>query len=266
MNMPIISNDQSFVISNPGKCSFDLPSFPISTKLSTILFRCFFAIRPMWANEIDTFIFKPVSQIITICCFIINKAFYLFAWAAATCTRNSYFCNRFFDERDFRGRCGVEKICQRNSFTIHHHHPLRTLSAFGFSDAEPPFLAGAKLPSAKHSSHFSLPFSSRADRYACQAFNKVPSSSHCHKRRQQVAGDGYSRGISFHRAPLRKSHKIPSNTGRFGIGFGPPLGEAFGSGKSGASFLHCSSFNSGLYRHIARSSFRLELRAFNLHQ
>jgi len=264
--MSIISHDQSFIIPDPGKCSFDFPSVSISAKFSTILFRFFFTVRTMWTNKVNPFMLQSISQFITICRFIINKPLYSFSRSATTVTRNPYFRNRFFDKGDFRWRCGFEKICQRNSFTIHHHHPLRTLSAFGFSNAEPPFLAGAKLPSAKHSSHFNLPFSSSSDRYVCQTFNKVPSSSHCHKRRQQVAGDGYSRGISFHLAPLRKSHTMPSNTGRFGMGFGPPFGEALGSGNNGLSFSHCLSVISGLYRHIARSSFHLELRAFNLYQ
>jgi hypothetical protein len=260
MNMSIVTNYQSLIISNPGERSFHFPSIPIPSKFSAVLFRFFLSIRSVRTDKINTFCFKAISQWITICSFIINKAFHLFARTTATWSRNPYVFKRFLDELDLCGRCGVQMICKRYSFTIHHHHPLRTLSAFGFSNAEPPFLAGAKLPSAKHSSHFSSPRSSRADKYACHAFSKVPSSSHCHNRRQQVAGEGYSRGISFHRAPLRKSHRIPSNTGRFGMGLGPPLGEALGSGKSGPSFSHCSSVNSGLYRHIAGSSF-LFLRA-----
>jgi hypothetical protein len=56
-----------------------------------------------------------------------------------------------------------------------------------------------------------------------------------------VLGDGYRSGKSFHRAPLRSTHKMPSKHGRFSIGFGPPLGEAFGSGTSGAISAHCAS-------------------------
>ena len=257
MNMSIISDHQSLIISNPGKCSLHFPPIPIPSKFSAVLFRLFLSIRTMRTDKINTIRLKTISQRIAICSFIINKTFYLLSRTTTTCARNPYLFKRFFNEFDLCRRCGVQMICKRYSFTIHHHHPLRTLSPFGFSNAEPPFLAGAKLPSEKDSSHFRIPFSSRADKYVCHAFSKVPSSSHCHNRRQQVAGEGYSRGISFHRAPLRKSHKIPSNTGRLGIGLGPPLGEAFGSGNSGESFSHCSLVNSGLYRHIARSSFHI---------
>jgi hypothetical protein len=45
----------------------------------------------------------------------------------------------------------------RDSAAIDHHHPLRTLSAFGFSKTWAPFFAEAKLPSAKLSSHSSWP-------------------------------------------------------------------------------------------------------------
>ena len=34
------------------------------------------------------------------------------------------------------------------------------------------------------------------------------------------------------------------------MGLGPPLGEAFGSGKSGAICAHCSSVNSHVWRAI----------------
>lgn len=252
MNMPIITDHQSFIISNPRERAFNLPSFSVPAKFPAILFRFPFSVRTVWAYKINTFFLQTISQLITISSFVINKSRNSFSGATSSRSRNSYLVECCFDERDFRRRGGVQVVCQRNSFTIHHHHPLRTLSAFGFSNVEPPFLAGAKLPSAKHSSHFNIPFLSKRLKYVCHALSNVPSSSHCHNRLQHVAGDGYSRGISFHRAPLRRSQRMPSKIGRLGIGFGPPFKEAFGSGKSGESFFHWSSVNSGLYRHIGK--------------
>jgi hypothetical protein len=254
MNMSIIANHKPFIIPNPRESSLHFPSSSISTELSTILCGFLSTIGAMRAYKFHTFLFKPIAKAVAICRSIINQAFYLSSRTTTSSSWNPYFFKRRFDELDFRGRGRVQVVCQRNSLTIHHHHPLRTLSAFGFSNAEPPFLAGAKLPSANDSSHSNRPCSSKSDRYACHAFRRVPSSAHRQSRLQQVDGEGYSRGRSFHRAPLRNNHKTPSNIGRFEIGFGPPLGEATGSGKCGSSLFHCSSVNSSLYRHIRRGA------------
>jgi hypothetical protein len=46
------------------------------------------------------------------------------------------------------------------------------------------------------------------------------------------------------RAPVHSTHRLPSKQGRFDMGFGPPLGDAFGSGNNGSIRLHCSSMSS----------------------
>ena len=44
---------------------------------------------------------------------------------------------------------------------------------------------------------------------------------------------------------------MPSNTGRLGIGLGPPLAEAWGFGSSGAICDHWVSVSSELWRDMA---------------
>jgi hypothetical protein len=127
---------------------------------------------------------------------------------------------------------------------VDHHHPLRAFAPLGFADAGPPFFAGAKLPSAKASDQSSWPWLSSWPRKARQALSQRSWSSQSRRRRQHVLGDGYCWGRSFQRAPLRSIHKMPSKQGRCGIGFGPPQGDALGSGKKGAIFSHCSSVSS----------------------
>jgi hypothetical protein len=51
----------------------------------------------------------------------------------------------------------VQEVSQRNTFSVDHHHPLRPFAPLGFPDAGPPFLAGAKLPSANVSAQSSWP-------------------------------------------------------------------------------------------------------------
>ncbi len=73
--------------------------------------------------------------------------------------------------------CGVRKrnLCrtgtfqpnsQRNTLTVSQYHPLCAFTALGFADCGAPFLAGAKLPSRKASSHRSSPSASRVPKHA----------------------------------------------------------------------------------------------------
>jgi hypothetical protein len=129
--------------------------------------------------------------------------------------------------------------------TVDQYHPLRPLATLGFTDGGAPFLAGAKLPSKKVSSHRSRPSSSSAPRRVRHASNQTPSSSHCCSRRQQVEGEGNSSGRKRHAAPVCKIHKMPSKHARFGAGGRPRLSRrCFGGGNSGSIRSHCSSVNS----------------------
>jgi hypothetical protein len=127
---------------------------------------------------------------------------------------------------------------QRNTRAVDHHHPLRSLSALGFSDSVAPFLAEAKLPSKKLSLQSSRPRSSSSCRKARQIANHTPRSSHVRNRLQQVAADGYSLGRSRHRAPVLSTQRMPSSTWRLSAQ-GRPLLRNLGS--SGLILSHCSS-------------------------
>jgi hypothetical protein len=128
--------------------------------------------------------------------------------------------------------------------TVDQYHPLRALATLGFTDCGAPFLAGAKLPSRKLSSHFNRPFPSDAPSSVRQASSQTPSSSHCFNRRQQVAGDGYWVGRKRHGAPVLSTHKMPSRQALFVAHGRPRLSlRRFGSGSRGAISFHCSSVN-----------------------
>ena len=205
MNVTIISHNQLSVISDPRNCSFHFPPTFITPKRSTVLRFLFPTIRAMRSNQLYAALLKPLSQLIRICGFIVNQTLHAFAWTTNSFTRHGHLIQGLFNQRDFRGGRRVQVVPQRNSLAVCHHHPLRTLSAFGFSDAEPPFLAGAKLPSAKVSAHFNWPRVSSSARNALQALSQTSLSSHSCNLRQQVEGDGYHGGKSFHRAPLRRT-------------------------------------------------------------
>jgi hypothetical protein len=108
-------------------------------------------------------------------------------------------------------------VSQRNTLAVDHHHPLCALAPAGLADTEPPFLAGAKLPSIKASDQSNCPRWSNSARNARHALSHTPCSSQSFSRRQHVEGLGYSLGKSAHGAPVRKTQRIPSKTLRLSI-------------------------------------------------
>src|SRR6185312_11164209 len=60
-----------------------------------------------------------------------------------------------------------------------------------------------------------------------------------------VAHGGYRRGMSFHGAPVRITHKMPLRTSRVGVHGRPlPSSRTGSAGISGSKIAHCSSVSS----------------------
>lgn len=237
---------QAAEVAQPSKRPFHFPASAIASQFATILCRWFFSAATVRTNQFNPTMTPTRTQRITIRSTIINQPFGLVFGTSRPPARDLDLGQSGFDERHFVGRRRVEVGCQRNSLAACHHHPLCTLAAFCFSDAGPPFLAGAKLPSAKHSSQSNRWSASSSASRVRQAFNQTPASSHASNRRRQVEYEGYSRGRSCQRAPDRRTHKIPSKQGRLDTGLRPPLEEDLGRGSNGAILSHCSSLSRGL--------------------
>ena len=226
----------------------------VSSKGSSILRFFLASIGTMRGNQFYSPCLQIISQLVRVCCFIVNQPFYSSLRMSSAFSWNAYFVQRGFNQRDFRRGRRVQVVPQRNSFAVCHHHPLRTLSAFGFSNAEPPFLAGAKLPSAKVSAHFNWPRSSSSAMNARHASSQASRSSHSWSRRQQVDGEGYCAGRSFHRAPLLNTQRMPSKQRRSEILLLPFRFLSSGTARNGAILSHNLSVNSLLKRFAARES------------
>ena len=56
------------------------------------------------------------------------------------------------DEFDLRGRGAFDADAEWSAMAIDNHHALGAFAGLRWTNAEPPFLAAAKLPSMKHSS------------------------------------------------------------------------------------------------------------------
>jgi hypothetical protein len=122
---------------------------------------------------------------------------------------------------------------------IDQNHPLCTLAAFRLADLGPPFLAGIKLPSAKHASQQSFCASLSWAKKARQSLSSTPVSSHCLSRRQQVLGLLYRRGSSLHCAPVQRIQRMPSKQRRSSTRGRQPREVALGCGRWTPMAAHC---------------------------
>jgi hypothetical protein len=247
----VVAHNQAPEVSQPGVGAFHDPSPLVPPQGTAILRRRPNAILLMRADQFDAALPQTLPQRIAVVCFVSDHPHRLLPRTARMMTP-SYLDRRErrFREPDFRRGCRVKVVSQRNTLAVDHHHPLRPLAPLGFSDSTAPFFAGAKLPSRNDSLHFNCWRSFNSLRNARQMFNQTPRSSQSRSRRQQVEGCGNFSGKSCQRAPLRRIHKIPSNTRRFSIHGRPPLRGLGGLGSNGAIFFHCDSASNGPDRAI----------------
>ena len=242
------SYDQPSNVFPPCEGTFDLPSSFVAAQRSSILGWWLLPIFAMRTDQLHPASCPSSPPGIGIGGLVVDQAARIFSRPSASGSRHGYALPRRLDRPDFRWGRRVPVVSQRKTLAVCHHHPLCSLSAFSFADARPPFFAGAKLPSANVSAQSSWPCSSSWPSNVRPAFSQRPWASQLRSRRQHILGEGYRAGRSFHRAPLCNTHKRPSNTGRLAMGWGPPLGEAFGTGSSGAIGAQCASVRSDVWR------------------
>ena len=230
-----MSSQQAKIISDPSKSTFDDPSFFIASQLSTVLKFGLFPIIPMRTNKVNLLLFRPFSQWIVIIGTICNQSFCSrFRSSRAVSGKldlSHNVINQGYFVREFRGN----GVSQRNIFAIEHRHPLRSFDPFGFSDPKAPFFAVAKLSSINAFSQSRKASSAKSARNLRQTSSQTPSSSHRSNRLQHVKRLVYWLGESFHRAPVCKIQKMPSNTSRLLV-CGRPTRPCLGLGSKGQSF------------------------------
>jgi len=241
-NQSLIAYNQAAKIRQPGKSTFNFPSFPVAPEFSAILRFWLFSITLMWNNQINLKFLQTLTKWITIVAFISNQTQGALSGTTTTIARDTHRFKGFFGELYFRGRCRGKGASDRNTLAVDHHHPLRSFAPFGRANKGPPFLAGAKLPSMKASCQSSAPFSSSMERNLRQTSSQTPCSSQSLNLRQQEDGLGYLSGRSCQRAPVRSTQRIPSRTSLLSIEGRPPFGLLFGLGRSGSISFHRSSF------------------------
>lgn len=145
---------------------------------------------------------------------------------------------------------------ERKTSAVCNNHDLGPFSTLCFTHARAPFFAPAKEPSIKASFSSSPPLSRRSSARALSAPSSVPSRAQAWKRRWHVARDGYLSGRSFHGAPVRNTHRIPSNTARFAcLGRPFPSSRRETSGKNSLIRSHWVSVRSLKPQYISKLGF-----------
>jgi len=242
-NIMIPANNKAAEISQPRKSPLNFIATPITPHLASIIILLSLVIAPIRANQFNAFTSQTFTQGVAVVAPVCNQPPRFFSRPAPAFAWHSNIVQRFFEERNFvRGR-RVQVVSHRNTLAVDHHHPLRSLAAFGLSDALAPFFAGAKLPSANASLQSSCPRWSSSERKERHASSQTSRSSQSLSRLQQVDGLGNCFGKSAQGAPVRSIQRMPSNTLRLSAQGLPPRLDLLGFGNKVSIFFHCSSVN-----------------------
>ena len=239
----ILPDEEATEVAQVGESAFDLPAFPVAAQGAAIVARGGTAAAAVRTNQDDPSLEQTCPQRIAIVSAVGDDPQRARQRAAAPGPWDRDASQGAFGQSYFRRGSRAELASQRNTRAVCHHHPLCTFATFGFTHAEPPFLAGAKLPSRNTSSQLSLPWASSCPSKPRQIFNQTSRSSQWRSLRQQVLAEGYVRGRSRQRAPLRKTQRIPSKTSRSSAGGRPRRRHRGAFGKSGLILSHCLSLS-----------------------
>ena len=226
----------------PGKSPLHNPSMAIPTELPPVLVTCFLMGRSSRNDRIDSTLVQTLPKRVAVVSPVSNQPIRI----SAGCTRpmspsNRHVLEGLFDECHFRRGRRIQVCSKRSTRAIDQNHPFCALSSLRFADFGSPFLAGAKLPSMKHSSHLIRSSSANSARKARHNSRSVPFSSHSRNRRQQVVELAYRSGSSLQGAPVHKIHRIPSKHRRSLTRGRPPLGLGCTLGRCRETASHCSS-------------------------
>ena len=233
----VMPNQDPPKVLQPSEQPLDFPALPIAAQRSAILGLRFLPVRLMRGNQLNTPGLQSFIQRITIIRLVANQSF-------RSLFRKTSF-QRGLHQRHFMRRSTAKGYGDRKTSAVCHCHDLCTFAPLGFSHPWAPFFAMTKVPSMKHSVKSNPPRSFTSFSNARKIASNTPERTHSWKRRWQVWYGGYLSGMSFHCAPVRMIHKIPSRTSRLSRrGLPRPSGRFGGSGMSGRIIAHCSSVRS----------------------
>ena len=232
-----MANEQMAKRAKPGDRAFDDPALMVDAQATPVFERPVHSAALVRRDERNPASCHPAAQAVTVIALVADQS------ARQAAMRRQPRLERFVDEAGVGRRGWREAYSQRKTLTLHQYHALCAFPAPGKPDVGAPFFAAAKVPSMNAVSHCSRPRASSSARNARQMRSHVPSSSQRFKRRQHVAGLGYSLGRSRQRAPVFSTHRMPSMTARLAIHGRPPRAVRGRRGRCGSILAHCASLN-----------------------
>jgi hypothetical protein len=241
LQLPRPAQHQAAEVVQPGEGAFDFPAAAVTAQLKPILGLRRLAIAPVQHDQLNAAAFQSGAQRVAIVAFVGNHPRWFLARLATIAVLRAGRGQGRLQQVHFRRRGRVQVCSQRSTRAIDQNQPFCALAAFGFADLSAPFLAGAKLPSAKHSSQRIFWRSLSWAKNARHKLRNTPASSQACSRRQTVLGLPYSRGNSLHGAPVYKIHKMPSKHCRSETRGRPPFGFGFAAGSCFSTNAHCLS-------------------------
>jgi hypothetical protein len=244
LNQPLVTYYESAELTQPSEGALNYPPPPVPTQLAPILISGSLIATSGWDDWLDTTPFECLAKWVGVITPIRYEPLRALARSPRSVSAPHCYSPECVPQQLHpRWGCRVQVRSQRSARAINQNHPLRALAAFGFADSRAPFLAGAKLPSAKHSSQRTLSRSLSCAKKARHISSSAPLCSHSRSLRQQVEGLPYCLGSSPHCAPVHRTHKIPSKQRRSSARGLPPLGLGLYRGRCGPISSHCSSVN-----------------------
>ena len=157
LNITVPAHHPATKITQPSKGPFNFPTTLVTAQLAAIpgsspgqaLQGRPLAISTMRTDQLNAPSPQTLAKGVGVRRLVINETLGLLPRSTPTPAWHRYPRQDSLDQVHLSRGCRFQEVSQRNTLAVCHHHPLRTLTLFGGADTRPPFLAGAKLPSAK---------------------------------------------------------------------------------------------------------------------
>src|SRR5215475_1042252 len=150
---PVITHGESAEVAEPREGAFHDPAPTIPTQTAAVLIRRPRIVRAGRNDRLNVPVLEPPPQAVAVIAAIGDQPVRIRPRPPRPMGPGDFDRGEgLIEERDLRRGRRVQVCSQRSTCAIDQYHPLRSLAALGFADFGAPFLAGAKLPSTKHSS------------------------------------------------------------------------------------------------------------------
>src|SRR5215471_2023186 len=235
----LIANHQAAEVVQPSEESFHFPTTLEAAQRTSVLSNSIgLATFAVWSDHLSAELLQNFTiQPVAVVGLVSNESLRDIS--------DESLLQRLGDQFYFSRASTVCAYGDRKTIAVCNCHDLAALSAFSFSHAEPPFLAGAKLPSTNASLRSKPPRSFRSWATASSTCSRTLERTQFWKRRWTVWYAPYRSGKSFQGAPVRSIHRIPFSVLRRSL-HGRPRRSARtrSGGKMVSTIRHCSSVRS----------------------